>query len=211
VKKKPNLLLMVAIAIFMVVVVFKIAESSGPDVEVETTVDTVLTGGDNIASIAGSRSYGVSQSLGDVDINDCLASTQWGIPVIFAKQTVQENPWCMANSLDARGAHAAAAKVRCTTETIKAIYPDPKECEKAVMFQMKHIEKPAKVDRDDDRYEALYARMAAYEEQISKAEDNTRKVTQRANAAAVVAKQQKELEQQTAQQDLETYREIISE
>ena len=121
------------------------------------------------------RSYGVSQSLGDVDINDCLASTQWGIPVIFAKQSVQENPWCMANSLDAMGAHAAAAKVRCTTETIKAIYPDAAKCEQAVMFQVKPPPKPEMVDRDDEDYERLHARMTVYEERTAKAETDARK------------------------------------
>jgi len=176
---------MLAVAIFAVAVVFEIAYGSGDDIEIENE----LISGENIATNAGSRSYGVSQALGDVDINDCLASTQWGIPVIFAKQGVEENPWCMANSLDAMGAYEAAAKVRCTTETIRAIYPDPSECEKAVKFQKKPPEKPKKVDRDDEDYERMYARITDLEAKRVQDKARAEKAARRANAEAVRAEQ----------------------
>jgi len=190
VNKKPNLLLALTIAVFVVVVVIEIAYGDDHKRH-DDDITIAIAGGENTASniVSGSHSYGVSQSLGDVDINDCLASTQWGIPVIYAKQTVQENPWCMANSLDARGAHAAAAKVRCTTETIKAIYPDSVICERAVMFQMKHIEKPKKVDRDDENYDRLTARMTAYETERAQDQANAEKAVERANARVVRAEQ----------------------
>jgi len=192
VKKRSNTLLWLAIALFSSVVIFDIAYGSGTDVEVETTViggDQIGGDNSNIASISGSRSYGVSQALGDVDINDCLASTQWGIPVIFAKQTVQENPWCMANSLDAMGAHEAAAKVRCTTKTIKAIYPDPVECEKAVMFHVEPPDEPKSVDRDDENYKRLYARITGLEAERVQDKAKAEKAAKRVNAMAQIAQQ----------------------
>ena len=202
--KRVGLWPLIAVAFVICVVVFDIAYSD--DTIQSNDMNTVK--GDIAIS---DRSYGVSQSLGDVDINDCLASTQWGIPVIFAKQSVQENPWCMANSLDAMGAHAAAAKVRCTTETIKAIYPDAAKCEQAVMFQVKPPPKPEMVDRDDEDYERLHARMTAYEERTSKDADNAKKAAQRVNLA-VQRVNQADIDRKTyAQQDLEAYKEVIGE
>ncbi len=188
-KTRSNTLTWIAVILFITAVAFNVAEGSGTDVK------TVVIGGDQITDntasnvVSGSHSYGVSQALGDVDINDCLASTQWGIPVIFAKQKVEENPWCMANSLDAMGAHAAAAKVRCTTETIKAIYPDARECEKAVIFQKKPPPEPETVDRDDEDYERLYARISEMEAMRVQDKANAEKAAQRASVQAQRAQQ----------------------
>ena len=57
----------------MVLLVIKQADGQYREIEQETEVITDVTvGGDS------SRAYGFSHGLGDVDINDCIVSKQWG-------------------------------------------------------------------------------------------------------------------------------------
>ncbi len=123
-----SLIWLIIAAVIAVTIVFDVAYGSGDEV-IQSNDMNAQTAGD--LAISGSRAYGLSQSLGDIDINDCLASTQWGI-IVFQKQGLVENPWCQSQYLDAIGAHEAAAKVRCTTDTLKTIYPIEGECIVAV-------------------------------------------------------------------------------
>ncbi len=200
--KRFNLWWLLAVAIGLSIIVFDITyaddghghnhHDDGGDVIVDVVGGDLtggnLTGGDNVASISGGRSYGVSQSLGDVDINDCLASTQWGIPVIFAKQKVEENPWCQSIYLDVIGAHEAAAKVRCTTDTLKAVYPIENECIVAVVARPSVVVVPVTSDEsesdEDDRVDVLYALFSDLEAQRNEDKAEAEKAAQRANARA---------------------------
>ena len=137
-------------------------------------------------NVGGIRTYGLSGSLGDVDINDCLASTQLGIAIVFQRQGLVENPWCQASYLDAIGAHEAAAKVRCTTDTLQAIYPDSKECETAAMFRVERVDKftDDNIDKDEEdeheeSLEPIYARLSDLETQRQSDADNARKAARR--------------------------------
>jgi hypothetical protein len=55
--------------------------------------DTNVTGGD--VNVAGDKStaLGFSHALGDVDIRDCVASTQWGT-IVVSRQKIVLNSWC---------------------------------------------------------------------------------------------------------------------
>jgi len=187
--KRTSLIFILLIAAMVMMLVVPAFADGGDDIEIENT----LTGGDVSTSsetiIDGNNSYAAAQSLGDVDINDCLASTQWGIPVLFAKQKVQENPWCQSIYLDAIGAYDAAAKVRCTTDTLKTIYADPAECEKAVMFHVKPPPKPKTTDRDDEDYKALRADLETFKTEIAQAKEDTRKARVEAKRATTVAQE----------------------
>jgi len=79
-----------------------------------------LVGGD-------SKAYGFSHSLGDVDINQCLGSTQWGT-IIVSKQKLVLNKWCAAEVYDAKGMYSVAAKLRCQIPEINKLFNTDLEC-----------------------------------------------------------------------------------
>lgn len=132
-------LVMLMLFVFMLVMLCAPVWATGKDNDNSVTVDnqvdvvneTLLTSGDNISSnstsIAGSRSYGVGLGSIDVDINQCLGSESTGILVV-QWQRLKENPWCMADTLDARGLHEAAARARCSIKTYLALFQSKDEC-----------------------------------------------------------------------------------
>ena len=126
-KKIPGFWLIV-VALVVVLLVLEVAYGSGDD-RSGTDVDVA-----NSIAVGGSDTVALSSSLGDVDIGDCLASSQISILIVFQRQVVKENPWCQAMYLDAIGSYDAAAKVRCSTKTMQKIYPDPLACEAAVLI-----------------------------------------------------------------------------
>lgn len=155
---------------------------------VENDISTVLTGGDNTAtntaSISGSRSYGVGLGSIDVDIAQCLGSESTGI-VVIQWQRLKENPWCMADTLDAKGLHEAAAKVRCSIDFYAKIFADNQECMalSRASIPVGHVEQPEAVE-DNDEHDALYARLSALEADRLADAQRAEKAAQRANAAA---------------------------
>jgi len=196
-KTRSNTLTWIAIIIFSSVVIFDIAygddhrnydDDDGDDGD----ITNVLTGGDNTAntvatnSISGGRSFGLG--LGDVDINDCLYS--WS----FIVQGVGLNKWCASERMDVMGLHDSAALMRCTIRKVNKLYKTKEQCIKAQTvvktFPVKRPEPTVDTDEDDDdRYEALYARMAAYEDQYTQRVERAEKVAQRASATAIRAEQ----------------------
>ena len=83
-----------------------------------------LTGGSQSNS---SKSIALVNSLGDVDINDCLGSTQWATPV-FSKQKLNLNKWCAAEVYDSKGMHSMAGRIRCEIPEIEALFDDHQQC-----------------------------------------------------------------------------------
>jgi len=135
----------------MVAVAIKTSEASDRyDIEQETDVTQTL--GDTIVGGHSSKSYAVGMGSFDVDINQCLASESWGA-VVFQRQRLVENPWCMADGLDARGRHGAAAEVRCNTKTLKEIYPDKATCLAAVRYVPDNPQPPADVKEVIEEHE----------------------------------------------------------
>ena len=86
--------------------------------------DTIMDSGDvNL----NSRAYAVANNMGDVDINDCRESSQFGTP-LFSRQWVKLNPWCAAESYDAKGLHDVAARIRCEIKEISRLFDDRQSC-----------------------------------------------------------------------------------
>ena len=110
--------------------------ASGDDVRVtqsndmnnQTTGD-VSTGDVNGGSFTGgsNKSLALVNSLGDVDINDCLGSTQWATPV-FSKQKLNLNKWCAAEVYDAKGMYTMGGRIRCQIPEIAALFDDAQQC-----------------------------------------------------------------------------------
>lgn len=113
-------------------------DERGPNVDVD--VDTnVVTGPTNVntgpttvnagdvAVGIDSKNYVFAHSLGDVDIAQCLASTQWGT-FLFSKQKVVLNKWCAAEVYDQKGMHHVAALMRCDIAEIAEHFVSEKAC-----------------------------------------------------------------------------------
>ena len=118
------------------------ADTRTPDIrnDVETNVgvdnNANATTGDLVIEgfTSNSRSLALANSMGDVDINDCRESTQWGTP-LFSIQGVRLNPWCAAEVYDAKGMPEMAAKVRCLIPEIKKMFSTTEECWQANTVQ----------------------------------------------------------------------------
>lgn len=185
-------------------------EGGDTDVDIGgTTVDVGGTevGGDTL-SIGGNKSFAIGLGSFDVDINQCLASKATNI-IVVGWQILVENPTCIADGLDARGNHAAAARVRCKhVETVYSSFDTFKECTDAVTMTARITvppTKPDKVDKDEDEhghdFEALQQQLAALVEDKAKSD--------RAAARYVVQqRKEKQADREYAQQLIEEIQQI---
>ena len=101
---------------------------SGGDIDIDITGGPVdVTGGatnveTNVAgSSYSSRALALGNGLGDVDINDCLGSEQFGTP-LYSRQWLELNKWCAAEVFDAKGLNLMAGKLRCEIKEIRALF-----------------------------------------------------------------------------------------
>jgi hypothetical protein len=95
--------------------------------------DTNVTGGD--VNIAGDKStaLGFSHALGDVDIRDCVASTQWG-SILVSRQKIVLNSWCAGIQYVAWQKYELAAMHFCNVPETLAEFATEEECEAAHNF-----------------------------------------------------------------------------
>jgi hypothetical protein len=89
------------------------------NVNTDVVIDNPVSVDSNVSH--SSRAYGFG--LGDVDIAQCYRS--WSALVV---QFSQANLWCMANDLDARGLHDAAARTRCSVKAYRKNFPSRQDC-----------------------------------------------------------------------------------
>lgn len=101
----------------------------GDDLGVTNDLTASLVGGEN-------RSLALSGgSLGDVDINGCLGSTQFSIFVLFAKQSLKIDALCVADKYDQVGRHQLAAQLRCQVPLIANLDYSGSNCIDANTFE----------------------------------------------------------------------------
>lgn len=221
--KRVNLLWLFVIALFASVVIFDIAygdEGHGHNHDNgDVIVDVVggdLTGGDLIGgdnSIAGSRSYILSSSMGDVDINQCVISKQKSL-IVIGWQNYDYNLWCMGESYDAKGLLYMAALMRCDIKEIRAHFTTDAACVEKNTTMVRVEPQPVMNvpdDDEEDHIEVLYALFSDLEAQRNEDVAKAKKAAQRANAAAHRANQAEIDRKAYAQQTLEAYREVINE
>ena len=167
-----------------------------------TTVDV----GGNSLDIAGDRAYAVGGSSFDVDINQCLASKATNI-VVVGWQTLKENPTCIADGLDARGNHVAAARVRCSSvKTIYQTFPDFEKCVTAVTMTAPPIP-PTDTVRDHDE-ESHENEVRDLQLQMAVLIEEQRTAAVAANRYASRQRQEKEQDRLYAQQLIEQIQQI---
>jgi hypothetical protein len=116
-----------------------------------------------------SKSLALVNTMGDVDINDCRESEQFGTPV-FSRQWIQLNPWCAAEVYDAKGLNDLAARTRCTIKEIRKLFDDDATCIVANTVQPAPPPPPpapAPVDNDrDDELERRLEFQRTYTEEL---------------------------------------------
>lgn len=113
------------------------AHASGDRITQSNDNNAQTTGDVNVAgpTIGGdsSRAFAVGTVLGDVDIADCLGSTQWSTPV-FGKQKLVLNHVCMAEFYLRAGKYELAAMALCNVKEIRKEFDDEAACEAAHDF-----------------------------------------------------------------------------
>lgn len=87
----------------------------------DATSMSSVTGGDQV--ISGGDTFAASHGLGDVDIEGCIVTKQWG-SFIISHQYYDYDVFCIADKLDTQGRHHAAAVVRCTDKDMQKLFGD---------------------------------------------------------------------------------------
>lgn len=172
------------------------AEATDRDeVEVSTGDNTAA----NSVTTGSSRAYGLSHSLGDVDINDCLASTQWGT-IIVSRQRVVLNRWCAAEVYDFKGLHDMAALMRCGIPEIAEYFGSESACIEANTVEPE-IER-GNEDRHAEDVNAITARLNALEERNQSLQEEYAALERRRQIAARQSSEERERERERAREAL---------
>ncbi len=165
-KNNPVSLVFFLLAVFFLMLLVVPALASGPDVETDVTVDTVLN---NTVKGSRNRSLGLANAQGDVDIGDCIVTKQFNF-VIFAKQGWEYNVWCQANDIHLGGQPKRAAEARCEIPFFAKLYGD--ECVDALTFAsfgdgggegLGQIDKDEDEDRRDRELQDVMKRLDLYD------------------------------------------------
>lgn len=143
------------------------------DVDVGVDVASSITGGD--VSLSGGdtsfsskdRAYAFSHGMGDVDINQCMGSTQWST-ILVSSQKLAPNLWCMGESYDARGLYKMAARMRCKIDIIREDFETVEDCIDENTITPQPVAQPASIPEEDEEvHEELERSYAMLQSQIS--------------------------------------------
>jgi len=106
--------------------------TNGGDVTVPVDVAVTtgdMVGGETIVSTGGNKSVAVvAPGLGDVDIAQCLGSTQWSL-LVGGKQKLVLNHVCMAEFYLKQGRYDLAAQSLCNQPEVLEEYGTESQCE----------------------------------------------------------------------------------
>ncbi len=138
-----------------------------------------MTGGDMIGgdiSTGGNKSLAlVAPGLGDVDIAQCLGSTQWSL-LVYAKQKLALNQVCMAEFYLKVGRYDLAAQALCNQPEILMEYSTEVACE------IQHDFTPAIVEGNDElteTFESIEESYAQQEEEIGYLQEENASIVDR--------------------------------
>ena len=170
------------------------AFAGGPEVEQETKV---VTGDVNVVGESGTA-LGLGHALGDVDIAQCLGSTQWDT-ILGGRQKLVLNNVCMAEFYLNNGKWKLAAMALCNQPEILSEFSTEAECEEAHNFNSVIEEQPVIVPTPGPLNEVIYAQQQIIEEheeeyesleaRLARIERGNRIASQKAQARRDYAKQ----------------------
>ena len=145
------------------------------NVNLNSTVNNSMSGGDTNVSTGGNRALALSNNMGDVDIADCLGSTQFGTP-LFSKQKLVINNVCLADFYLKMGKYDLAAMALCNIPGILKEFDSEEDCEYAHDFAP--VYEAAVIVEDYDQEYRMEQQMR-YDELEQKIENIEPKVTQK--------------------------------
>jgi len=170
--KRISFWLVIAVMLVVIFIVFDIRAQQNHECQGGRNCNdgTVGTASDVIIGGDDSQFLALSNSLGDVEISGCVITKQFSI-IVWARQSWEYDPWCLADKLDAKGQYEYAAKMRCTDKKTAKIYGD--DCITVLNFKPPEPN-PLKalvgqVPDTDDRYDELLERLDKYENEQQEA------------------------------------------
>jgi hypothetical protein len=168
-------------------------------VEVATDVESVVNN-----SIGGnkSKSLALGHGLGDVDIAQCLGSTQWDT-ILGGKQKLVLNNVCMAEFYLNQGKYALAAMALCNQPEILKEFSTEEECEGAHDFTPPPME-PTIIPMINEEQMVI---VEEQEEEIESLEQRIARIERANRIAARKAQERREFAQQTILKVMEDERE----
>ena len=176
--------------------------ASGTDVDVRQSNDQNLqTTGDQV--IKGGDAFGAAHGLGDVDIEGCVVTKQWG-SFIVSHQYYEYDVFCIAEVLDSQGKYDAAAALRCSDKDTAKLFGD--SCISVWTFRPAvppHME--ATPNQGDERYLAQQEEIEFMREELAAIKDAQQSQEKQQQQVQVV--QQEVVHQQQQQQQQLRYTE----
>lgn len=194
--------LAVALIVVLIGLWVKPAKASGDKIIQDTDVSQSVSvsntsdafaANENVQNVEGDKhdsfALGISNSLGDVDINDCLSSKQWNTP-LFGRQTTELNYWCAALHYDAIGLNEMAARLRCQMPEIRKMFKDGKHYAEAACIGANTVPRETSdeiasqlapiLDEQRTMISEAKAALSAANERIANLEDEAEKARKRA-------------------------------
>ena len=169
--------------------------STDTAVEVMTDVDSSVN---NVISGDSSKAFAFGHGLGDVDIAQCLGSTQWDT-TLGGKQKLVLNNVCMAEFYLSQGKWKLAAMALCNQPEILSEFTTEEECEKAHNFTPLVLPPPDPVPGS--------AILAQQEEEIESLEERIARVERENRIAAQHSRERRAIAQETLKKVMEDERE----
>lgn len=143
------------------------ASEGGDDILQETVVD-VSTGDLNAGDVITGDNQTitvVAPGLGDVDIAQCLGSTQWTL-LIGGKQKLELNQVCMAEFYLKQGRYDLAAQALCNQPEILKEYATETECEDGHDFTPNQPPEPDDLYSQSVKFDEHYELAQQQEQEI---------------------------------------------
>lgn len=164
--KKLVLRIWVLLMLTLFMVTLSDAQDSDSD-DHDMLPDTSITDidGDNVIAL------GVG-SLGASAMNNCIATTQFSLFILFKNQKIKLDTWCAAEYLDRQGKHREAALMRCSDPVVSKIYED---CADAMMIG-NPIPEPSLA--------GLYNQAAQYDERYEQQQEQQQELEQKVEEQA---------------------------
>ena len=155
---------------FLVAILFFVAwinTAFGDDRTWQSNDMNAQTAGDVDTS---SKSFGFAHALGDVDINQCMGSTQWG-SIIVSKQKLVLNKWCAAEVYDAKGLFDMGARMRCLIPEIAELFTTELECLAAnTAYLVQEVVVEDNFEEEEEWHDEQMAMQASYDQRIDRLE-----------------------------------------
>ena len=174
-----------------------VSVDTATNVGVDTSVTASMNGGDMVGgdtnvSTGGNRALALSNNMGDVDIADCLGSTQFGTP-LFSKQKLVINNVCLADFYLKMQKFDLAAMALCNVPGILKEFDSEEECEYAHDFAPVLEEMVIVADYEDEyrmeqemRYEELEQKIESIEPEVKVVKQPFLSTSQRSKLQAIL-------------------------